>query len=151
MVKPKIEVDEQDVSTPSSKPTSQQILDKFKEEETKLVKGRFRNHECPNSTQVIQCLKYKGVPMFSKAMTDGEMYEVPLWVARWLNGVDVTAAACGGKINSCAYPTHGFKWDPGQPAPASASGADGIAVPIVGIKKWNRRFSFESLEFDVAI
>lgn len=149
MVKSKNEVEFQEVEEISTKPTSKQFLQKFIEEETRLVKGRFVNKECPGTAANIQCLKYKGVPMFSKSMMDGEMYEIPLWVARWLNGVDVTAGAIGGKINSCAYPVHGFQWDPSKPMPKVDHDADGMPVPI--ISKWKRRYAFESLEFDVAI
>lgn len=118
------------------------------EEETKLVKGRFKNYESPGGSLPLFIKKYPDIPPFDKVLFDGEMYEVPLYVARHLNGVDALAEGCGRKINTCAYPTHGFKWDPGKPMPQSTEGSGGIPVPIVGVAKWNRRFGFESLEFD---
>ncbi len=127
-------------------------LQKFIQEEKKLVKGRFRCYETPGSRQKIQQRKYKELPMFEKWMTDGETYEVPLWVARWLNGIDVTAHAINGKINSCSYPIHGFQMAhandlrPGEEAVCEG----GITVvPKENIVKRERRYGFESLEFSV--
>lgn len=131
-------------------------LEKMISEEIKVVKGRFRSFQNPGETIRIQVRKYPGVPMFDKAMTDGEAYDVPLYVARHLNGIDATAEAINGKLGTCSYPVHGFKWDPNQPMPASAMGAGpdgqgGIPVPILGVAKRVRRFGFESLEFDSGV
>jgi hypothetical protein len=128
-------------------------LEKFIEEEKKLVKGRFRSFQNPGETMRIQVRKYPAVPMFDKSMTDGEAYEVPLYVARHLNGIDATAEAINGKLGTCSYPVHGFKWDPSKPLPSSTmgngpDGQGGIPVPLVGVAKRIRRFGFESLEFD---
>ncbi|NJL54197.1 hypothetical protein HC928_02775 [bacterium] len=122
-------------------------------EEGKMVKGRFRCYETPGSEQTIIVRKYKELPMFKMKMVDGEVYEIPLYVARHLNGIDVVAQNLNGNIGSCSYPIHGFKWNPSQPMPASAMGAGsttgqpGIPVPIIGVSKRVRRFGFESLEF----
>ena len=134
----------------STKELAREALAKFIVEETKMVKGRFRCFETAGATTRIQVRKYPGVPMFDKSMTDGEMYEVPLYVARHLNGIDVTARAVDGKIYTCSYPVHGFKYN-GDLAPASAIGEGGVPVPLIGISKRIRRFGFESLEFDAAI
>jgi hypothetical protein len=136
----------------SRKELAKEALNKFIEEETKLVKGRFRCFETPGASQKIQVLKYPGIPMFSKVMMDGEMYEIPLYVARFLNGIDVTATAIGGKVNTCSYPIHGFK-SIGNELPASYEGSGpngegGIPVPMIGVVKRVRRYGFESLEFD---
>ena len=48
------------------KQQNKEKLDRFIKDETKLVKGRFRNYETPNGSSRIQVLKYKGVPMFDK-------------------------------------------------------------------------------------
>ncbi len=126
-------------------------LEKFIEEERKLVKGRFRAIESPGSRQKIQQRKYKDLPMFDQWMTDGEIYEIPLWVARWLNGIDITAEAINGKVNSCSYPIHGFKSAGEQLAACREEyGPDGIRlVPIDNIAKRERRYAFESLEFSI--
>jgi len=127
-------------------------LRRFVEEESKMVKGRFKCYETPGSRQRIQQRKYKELPMFDKWMTDGEVYEVPLWVARWLNGIDVTAHALNGKINSCSYPVHGFKMgNPNDLKPShEVAGESGPSlVPIDNIVKRERRYGFESLEFSI--
>lgn len=146
---PKNEIIE--ISIPNKKERSKELLAKLIAEEAREVSGRFRNYETPGGSLRVQVRKYPGIPPFDKIMFDNETYKVPLYVARHLNGVDVSAKGCDGKIHSCSYPTHGFKWEQGQSMPRSnCSDADqgGIPVPIIGVAKWNRRFGFESLEFD---
>ena len=123
-------------------------LKKFMDEESKMVTGRFKNYETPGGNLPFTGGKYPGQPIFSKEFLDGETYKVPLWVARWLNGKDVTAKAINGQIGSCSYAIHGFKWDAGTNAPESAVGVGGVPVPVVGIAKRKQRYGFESLEFD---
>lgn len=135
-------------------------LKKFMEEESRLVKGIFQFFETPGGTTRIQQKKYPGrdkggIDAFDKVMTDGEQYEIPLWVARWLNGIDVTANAIDGRINSCRYPVHGFMASGGNLAPSQMGsgpqGEMGIPVPIVGVSKWKSRYGFQSLEFGAAL
>lgn len=130
-------------------------LRKLVAEETKLVKGKFRCYETPGAFATIQVKKYKEVPMFSKTMIDGETYEVPLYVARHLNGIDVVARDRNGDIGSCSYSVHGFKWNAGDPMPASTlgvgpNGEHGTPVPATRVAKRVRRYGFESLEFGVS-
>ncbi len=122
--------------------TNEKLL-KFMKEECRPVKGLFKNYECAGATGSITQCKYpfhaelNRNPIFKATMTDGEEYEVPLWVARWLNGTDVTAEKCNGKIGSCGYPKHAYSME-----------KDGVtAVPIVG--KQVQRYGFKSLEFAV--
>lgn len=124
-------------------------LKKIMDEECKVVRGRFKNYESPGSPLPLTCGKYPGQPLFNKVLQDGEIYNVPLWVARHLNGEDKVAKELDGKIGSCSYPIHGFKWDDGKSAPTSQTGGDGVPVPVVGVAKRNQRFGFESLEFAV--
>ncbi len=153
---PMVKNKDESAEIPSGATTSpKEKLRRLIEEETKMVKGRFRFHECPGAMQKIQCQKYPGVPMFSMDMVDGEIYTIPLWVARHLNGVDVSAGACSDspnpKINSCSVPQHDYLWADGSDLPNSGL-SDGMQpVRKIGVKKWDRRFSFESMEFDVAI
>lgn len=123
-------------------------LKKFMDEECKMVKGRFKNYETQGGNLPLTCGKYPGQPLFSQNLQDGEIYEVPLWVARHLNGKDVTAEAIDGEVGSCSYVIHGFKWDRGSPAPESQIGPGGAPVPNIGVAKRKRRFGFQSLEFD---
>lgn len=130
-------------------------LQKLVAEETKLVKGRFRCFESPGAAQTICVKKYKNVPLFKKEMVDGGTYEIPLYVARFLNGVDAVARDINGEVGSCSYPIHGFKWDKGGPMPTSALGAGpagemGVPVPLIGVAKRVRRYGFESLEFGIS-
>jgi hypothetical protein len=146
--------------TQTQKEAAKKKLQELMKEESRLVKGIFQFFETPGGSVRIQQKKYPsptqgGIPAFDKVMTDGMEYEIPLWVARWLNGIDVSAHAIKGRINSCAYPVHGFLSSNGQLSPSvlgSVPGqADGIPVPIVGVNKWKRRFGFQSLEFAGAV
>ena len=86
-------------------------LQAFIKEDTVMVKNRFRCFDNPGSSVRIQIKKYKDVPMFDKTMIDEGTYEIPLYVARHLNGIDATTTNINGKIHSCSYPVHGFKTD----------------------------------------
>lgn len=125
------------------------LLKKFMEEETKMVKGRFRNFETEGGALPFTAGKYPGQPLFNKTFQDGEVYEVPLWVARWLNGIDVTAQAIGGKVNSCSYPIHGFKWAAGSSAPEGQPSGDTV-LPVSGVSRRKKRYGFEALDFSTA-
>jgi hypothetical protein len=89
--------------------------------------------------------------MFDKWMWDGEAYEVPLYVARHLNGIDATATHINGKVNTCSYPVHGFLSVDNQLVQGQDSVTqDGASVvPREHIAKRIRRYGFESLEFSV--
>lgn len=125
-------------------------LDKIIEEEgKKYVKGRFRNYETPGAAAEIQIRKFPEdrVPMFKKRMNDNEIYEIPLYVARHLNGTDRCAEAIGGKIYSCSYLVHGFSANPDGSLANMQEDDHGIPVPIL-TNKYKKRYGFESLEFD---
>lgn len=134
----------------SCKDESKRLLKQFIEEETKIVKGKFRNFETPGTNARIQVKKYAEVPMFDKIMEDGWTYEVPLYVARHLNGTDVTASRIGHKIHTCEQVTHGFKFGGSvDQLPQSQLDGAGIPVPIIQPMSWTRRYGFESLQFDI--
>ncbi|NGX57243.1 MAG: hypothetical protein K940chlam3_00129 [Chlamydiae bacterium] len=119
----------------SNKDAAQKELQTFIEEECKPVKGIFKNYECVGGSAKIIQHKYRGQPLFSKTMEDGKEYEVPLWVARWLNGIDVTAKALNGRIGSCSYARHQHSVDrnTGQP------------IQVEGQRR--QRYGFQSLEY----
>lgn len=131
----------------TAKEAAKEKLKEFIKEETRMVRGIFQCFETPGARVKIVVKKYPGIPHFEKEMDDGREYEVPLYVARHLNGIDVTARAIDGKVNTCSYPVHGFKWDQAGPMPGSREGDGGIPVPIVGITKRVKRYGFQSLEF----
>lgn len=138
-------------------PAAKEKLQQMMKEESRLVKGIFQCFESPGSTQKICVHKYPtpergGIPPFEMTMTDGETYEVPLYVARFLNGIDVLAGALGDpnkrniRVGTCSYPIHGFKWT-GNQAPAAGSDAIGVPVPLIGVARRVKRYGFQSLEF----
>jgi hypothetical protein len=94
---------------------------KMREKDNKLVKGIFRCYEPRGGSFTFNIKKYKGDKVFSKTMVDGEIYEIPLHVAKHLN-------------QNCSYPVHSYVMD-----------ADG--KPTIDKNKKIKRCSFESLEF----
>lgn len=122
-------------------------------EESRMVKGTFQCFETPGGYVKITVKKYKELPIFEKEMWDGETYEIPLYVARHLNGVDVSAGALGDEstrnpnIGSCSVPIHGFTTSKSGALAPSQLGENGIPVPLVGIVKRRKRFGFQSMEF----
>ena len=134
--------------TKTGKELAKEKLDHFIKEETRMVKGIFQFFECPGGSTKVVVRKYPGVPQFEKVMQDGLEYEIPLYVARHLNGIDVTASAINGKLGTCSYPVHGFMMDRSQSnLNPSSEGMGGVPVPIVGIAKRVKRFGFQSMEF----
>jgi hypothetical protein len=154
----KIDIAASVLSTPTahvSRETKDLVKEKIAElikEETVIVRGIFQCFESPGATATITCRKYPGVQMFSKTMKDGNVYDIPKYVARFLNGTDVSAGAVDNPnkgttlIGTCGYGVHGFKMDP-QGELQQSREDNGIAVPIVGITKTVRRYGFQSTDF----
>jgi hypothetical protein len=99
----------------------QEKLKQTQEEESKLVKGIFKNLECPGGSLRFYFRKYKEDPVKEYVFWDGREYEIPLGVARHLN-------------NNCAYPTH-------------AHAVDEFGTPKETVGKMNHRFAFISKDF----
>lgn len=142
------------VATKSKKEQTRELLKKFADEEKVLVKGRFKCIENPGDTVRFNNIrKYPEdlAPVFTLTMTDGGIYQIPLWMARYLNGIDVTAKALNGRINSCSYPIHGYLWDEKKGVPISGNDINneshGVPVTTIAIEKIKQRYAFESLEF----
>lgn len=140
----------------SMRELGKQKIQEFMKEEMRLVKGIFKCFETPGATVKIIVKKYPGTQPFSKSMTDGETYEVPLYVARHLNGIDITAGALSDhkekntKIGTCSYAVHGFKWNPGNTPPMGVESVvegETTIVPMSGVVKRVQRYGFQSLEF----
>lgn len=108
-------------------------LAKFMKEELQMVKGVFQNFETPGMSLPLQIRKYPG-HFFNQVMEDGKEYEVPLYVARHLNGIDVTAEHINGELGTCSYEIHSHI-------------VDKYGNPIINKQKRKRRFGFQSTQF----
>jgi hypothetical protein len=145
--------------TKSARDAAKEKLQELIKEETRLVRGIFQSFETPGATVPIFIKKYPGIPPFKMSMTDGYTYEIPLYVARFINGIDVSAGALSDDkdprhqmIGTCSYPVHGFKVAMGGDLAQSSLGSGpqgegGIPVPIVGVASRKKRYGFQSLEF----
>ena len=109
-------------TTPLSVPAA---LETKRVEERAIVRGIFRFHEVPHGIMEFMYRKYKGDPLEQFSMKDGEVYEVPLGVARHLN-------------TNCWYPIYGN-------AEKTSTGYSNKNELIV--KEKIRRCSFQSLDF----
>jgi hypothetical protein len=96
-------------------------LELQRERDRKMVKGKFMFHEVPGGTLAFNFHKYKGDPVEKFELVDGEIYTLPLGVAKHLN-------------NNVGYPIH-------------AHALDDNGKPSMKIGKFERRCSFQSLEF----
>ena len=142
-----------------TKETKELAKEKIKEliaMETKIVRGTFINFETPGASATITVRKYPGIPVFQKAMKDGETYEIPLYVARFLNGIDISVGAVDNpnkgsqKIGTCQYAVHGWKMEHGEDFKPGVNTGDTV-VPVSGITKRVKRYGFNSSEFDGAV
>ena len=93
-------------------------------EESRLVKGIFRCREPDGGSVQFFFRKYKWDQTQEYTMRDGEVYEVPLAVARHLNA-------------NCNYPVH-----------SHILGSDG--KPTLDRNRVKSRMNFEGMEFAVA-
>lgn len=85
------------------------------------VKGIFRFYEVPGGGMSFSYKAYKGEPVAKYTLVDGEVYTLPLGVAKHLN-------------KNGWYPIHEYQMD--------ESGK-----PLMMVHKKKRRFGFQSLEF----
>lgn len=94
---------------------------KMREKDNKMVKGVFRCFEPRGGAMNFSFKKYKGDPIMKFNLIDGEIYDLPLMVAKHLN-------------QDCWYPRHTHVLDIN-------------GNPSIDIGKKVKRCSFESLEF----
>jgi hypothetical protein len=93
----------------------------MRDRDRELVRGKFIFHEVPGGTMSFPFKAYKEDPLERYDLVDGEVYTIPLGVARHLN-------------KNCWYPVHAYALDErGKPA--------------MKIGQKVRRCSFQSLEF----
>lgn len=131
-----------------------EVLVKQAKEESQLVKGRFKNYAVPGGMMEVNQRKFHPAlaPPFKKIMFDEGIYEIPLWVARWLNGVDSGAPHINGAVNYCRHPIHGFKHQKQDEVKFGVEDRGGVPRPSpTEPVKWERRVGFESLTFDMNV
>ncbi len=93
----------------------------MRERDRQPVRGKFIFHELPGGNMKFAYKAYKGDDVEVYDLLDGEVYSIPLGVARHLN-------------NNCWYPIHSHTVD-----------ENGRPAQRIGQKV--RRCSFQSLEF----
>lgn len=92
-----------------------------REKDAEKVRGIFRFHEVPGGSMDFMYKAYRGEPLAKYSMKDGEVYTIPLGVAKHLN-------------TNCWYPSYNYK-------------SDELGRPQVTVAEKVRRCSFQSLEF----
>ena len=91
------------------------------EKDRQMVRGKFIFHEIPGGQLDFSFRKYKQDALQNFSLKDGEIYTIPLGVAKHLN-------------TNCAYPSYTYKNDEN-------------GRPVVQVAEKIRRCSFQSLEF----
>ncbi len=102
---------------------SKKELEAERAKDHEIVRGIFRFHEVPNGTMNFVFRKWKFDEVLHYSFRDGEIYSIPLMVAKHLN-------------KNCWYPIHDFQVD-----------EFGKFINQFRISKRVRRCSFQSLEF----
>ena len=92
-----------------------------RKKDREMVRGIFRFHEVPGGQMEFVFKKYRKDPLEKFSMIDGEVYTVPLGVAKHLN-------------TNCWYPSYNYK-------------NDEAGRPSMSLAEKVRRCSFQSLEF----
>jgi hypothetical protein len=109
------------VSTAKKEATARPTLKYLRDKERQLVRGKFIYHECPGGFVSFPFKKYKEDQVERYDLYDGEVYTLPLAVAKHLN-------------KNCWYPIHSYAMDE-------------HGKPLMKIGQKVRRMSFQSLEF----
>jgi hypothetical protein len=102
---------------------------KMKDKDRELVKGKFIFHECPGGSVSFNFKAYKGEEIERYDLVDGQVYTIPLGVARHLN-------------KNCWYPE--YEYIKTERTSLSSFQPD---ASIMRASKKVRRMSFQSLEF----
>jgi hypothetical protein len=102
---------------------------KMKEKDRELVKGKFIFHECPGGSVSFNFKAYKGEEIERYDLVDGQIYTIPLGVARHLN-------------KNCWYPEYEY-----IKTERTALASFQPDAAIMRACRKVRRMSFQSLEF----
>lgn len=92
-----------------------------RDRDRQLVRGKFIFHEVPGGSMSFVFRAYPQDEVEKFTLIDGQIYSIPLGVARHLN-------------KNCWYPVHAYQMDDG-------------GKPVMRIGQKVRRCSFQSLEF----
>lgn len=93
----------------------------MRDKDREMVRGKFIFHEIPGGQLGFSFKKWPGDPVETFNLVDGQVYSLPLGVAKHLN-------------KNCKYPIHAYAMDEDK-------------KPYVKVQQWVRRCSFQSLEF----
>jgi len=107
--------------TLEEKKKASELVEKAHKEDSKIVKGIFKNHESPGGDAIFSVRLYKGDPIRTYNLVDGESYDLPLGVAKHIN-------------RQCQYKRH--KWL-----------VDANGNKIIGADKPTERYSFVSNDY----
>jgi hypothetical protein len=114
------------------KPITKADYDKMRSKDREMVRGKFIFHEVPGGMMSFVGRIYKGDDVERYDLVDGQVYELPLGIARHLN-------------KNCWYPEYGYvKGEAGTQGGYNQMSPDGH---IMKIARKVRRCSFQSLEF----
>ena len=94
-----IHMNKRETLSGEKKKEAKEKLDKQWKEESKLVKGIFKNIECPGGKVEFQYKKFPQENIMVYSLEDGKEYELPLCVAKHIN-------------NNCAIVQHKYLVDP---------------------------------------
>ena len=100
---------------------SDQEMSEMRQKDHKIVKGMFKCFEPRGGSMTFSFRKYKGDDVLKYTLVDGEIYDLPLMVAKHLN-------------QNCWWPKHSHV-------------LDSNGNPSVEVGKKVQRCSFDSLEF----
>lgn len=106
-------------------------LKKMYEEEKRPVKGRFICLEPRGGSLSFMFFKYEWDQPTQYSFVDGGEYEIPLSVARHLNGIDITAKSLNGQTHTCSYAVNQWK-------------IDEMGNSSIDVGKRKRRFAFQT-------
>lgn len=71
--------------TEEEKKKSSEMIETARKADAKLVKGVFKNLECPGGDLQFAYHAYKGEPTRVYHLVDGKEYEIPMGVAKHIN------------------------------------------------------------------
>ncbi len=120
-VKPNSEVKTSEELKLMDKEARKTYFNTLRDKDRQLVRGKFIFHEVPGGMMSFSFVKWHGDALQTYHLTDGEIYTLPLAVAKHLN-------------KECKYPIHSYSMDENK-------------KPQMKINQWIRRCSFQSLEF----